>query len=103
MKPPSSYFRFLTLLTSLLWVATFSGAQSIPIWIGQGVTVEVADIRASNVSEHTIKVTYHNEIDVSTLDSGDVWVVSPNGFNGFAEFKSYEEIKRGWSGIAWFG
>ena len=65
--------------------------------IPPGAQLQVAGASQADSSSLPLLVTYTNNtgIDVATLDSGDLRIVGPNGYDRFAQFVSVDRASNG--------
>ena len=80
------------MMASLVGSQPTATAQDFPIWFGEGVVLEATDLYDEGISSQSLKVTYYDAIDTESLGDDEIWVVSPNGFNGFAVLERFEEL-----------
>lgn len=73
--------------------ATHAQLKFDPLWFGHGVVLEASDLHQEGSAKHTFRLIYYHSVLTRSLGDDDIWVVSPNGFNGFAKLEGLERIQ----------
>ena len=68
------------------------GQDNDLIWSGWSTRLAAEDLYEASADPIQLKVYFYSPVDVASLDDEDVWVVSPNGYNGLASFVSAERL-----------
>ena len=76
-------------LACLAMVSSLSLSSAESLWFG-GAGLEVQDVYSPSNDPIELRVTFWQSVNVSSLDSQDLWVVSQNGFQQLATFVRVE-------------
>ena len=76
-------------LVCLVMASCLSHSSAESLWFG-GAGLEVQDVYSPSNDPIELRVTFWQSVNVSSLDSQDLWVVSQNGFQQLATFVRVE-------------